>query len=164
ALARHLGAASAGIWTLTDADCLALRARAGECSFNPRHVLIPMGAHKVGRIAKDRKPHLTNHLRVDPLSTDPGWAGRNRLTAFAGYPLVVEDRLIGVLGVYADRPLREEALDFMGGVADMIATGIERKRAEEESSRLAALERKARAEVDAERARLYALILKAPVP
>jgi PAS domain S-box-containing protein len=163
AMARDLEAPCAGIW-LAEGQVLVLRARGGQCGFSPRHERVPIGAHRVGLIAQERRPHLINQLQYDPLGTDAGWAGRNRLTAFAGYPLVVEDRLIGVLGVYAARPLREQALDLMGGVADMIATGVERKRVEEERSRLAALERQARAEADAERARLRSLILKAPVP
>jgi PAS domain S-box-containing protein len=164
AMARNLGAPCAGIWTAAEGQVLVLRARGGECAFSARYERVPIGAYRVGRIARQRRPHLTNHVPRDPLTTDPGWAGRNRLTAFAGYPLVVEDRLLGVMAIYADRPLAEQALDLMGSVADMIATGIERKRVEEERSRLASLERKARAEADAERARLRSLIRRAPVP
>src|SRR6267378_1875770 len=107
AMARNLEAPCAGIW-LAEGQVLVLRARGGQCGFSPRHERVPMGAHRVGLIAQERRPHLINQLQYDPLGTDAGWAGRNRLTAFAGYPLVVEDRLIGVLGVYAARPLREQ--------------------------------------------------------
>jgi len=150
AMARPLRAACAGIWTVSDAHVLTLRARAGECRFTRDHERVLVGSHKVGRIAQDLRPHLTNQLRADPLNTDPGWAKRNRLTAFAGYPLVVEGRLAGVMGIYATKPLPTQVLDAMDGVADMIATGIERKRVEKERRRLAALERPARAEADRE--------------
>src|SRR5262249_32209522 len=50
---------------------------------------------------------------------------------FAGHPLVVEDRLIGVVALFARHPLSESTLDTLASVADLIAQGIERKRAEE---------------------------------
>ncbi len=130
ALARQLRVPCAGIWTLSDEQVLVARARGGGCELNGKHQRVPVGSYKVGWIAQERRPHLTNQLESDPLTTDPGWARRNRLTAFAGYPLVVEDRLAGVMAVYAGRPLAEQAIAAMSGVADMIATGIERKRVE----------------------------------
>jgi PAS domain S-box-containing protein len=54
------------------------------------------------------------------------------MVAFAGYPLVVEDRLIGVVALFAQRPLSESILDTLASVADTIAQGVERKRAEED--------------------------------
>src|SRR4029453_18763097 len=59
------------------------------------------------------------------------WARYNGMVAFAGYPLVVEDRLIGVVALFARRPLSESILDTLAAVADTIAQGIERRRAEE---------------------------------
>jgi light-regulated signal transduction histidine kinase (bacteriophytochrome) len=53
------------------------------------------------------------------------------MVAFAGYPLLVEDRLIGVMALFARRPLDEDTLEALAGVADVIALGIERKRAEQ---------------------------------
>src|SRR4029450_2864778 len=50
-------------------------------------------------------------------------------------PLVVEDRLIGVVALFARRPLAGSILETLGSVADMIAQGVERKRAEEELRR-----------------------------
>jgi GAF domain-containing protein len=50
------------------------------------------------------------------------------MVAFAGYPLVVEDRLIGVMALFARRRLSESILDTLASVADTIAQGIERKR------------------------------------
>src|SRR4030095_13744127 len=49
----------------------------------------------------------------------------------AGYPLIVEDRLIGVVALFARHTLSESILDTLASVADIIAQGIERKRAEE---------------------------------
>jgi PAS domain S-box-containing protein len=47
------------------------------------------------------------------------------------YDRFVEGRLIGVTALFARRPLPPDTLDALGSVADTIAQGIERKRAEE---------------------------------
>src|SRR5262249_25175788 len=67
----------------------------------------------------------------DPRLHDKGWAQDNGIVAFAGYPLVVEDRLIGVVALFARHTLAESILDTLASVADTIAQGIERKQAEE---------------------------------
>ena len=53
------------------------------------------------------------------------------MAAFAGYPLVVDDRLIGVMAMFARQALGEATLQAMASVASSIALGIDRKRAEE---------------------------------
>ena len=53
------------------------------------------------------------------------------MVAFAGYPLVVDDRLVGVMAMFARQPLSEATLEAMASVADEIAVGIERKTAQE---------------------------------
>jgi formate hydrogenlyase transcriptional activator len=91
---------------------------------------IPVGDLKVGWIAREKKAHLTNDVMNDPRVHDKGWAQSTGMVAFAGYPLVVEDRLIGVVALFARHPLSESILDTLASVAGTIAQGIERKRAE----------------------------------
>ena len=45
---------------------------------------MPLGQLKIGRIARDRKPHLTNAVIGDPEVSDQEWARRERMVAFAG--------------------------------------------------------------------------------
>jgi PAS domain S-box-containing protein len=134
AIVRHLDAAFARIWLLSKhGSVLELRASAGIYTrLDGSYSRIPMGDLKVGCIALEKKAHLTNDVINDPRVKDRGWAQSNGMVAFAGYPLVVEDRLIGVLAMFARHPLAESILDTLASVADMIAQGIERKRAEEE--------------------------------
>jgi hypothetical protein len=49
------------------------------------------------------------------------------MVAFAGYPLVVQDRLLGVVGMFAHRPIGAEAMSAMGSVAKEISLGFERE-------------------------------------
>jgi PAS domain S-box-containing protein len=137
AIVRRLDAAFARIWTLSkDETVLELQASAGIYTrLDGSYSRIPVGDLKVGLIAREKKAHFTNDVMNDPRVNDKGWARQNGMVAFAGYPLVVEDRLIGVLALFARRPLAGSVLDTLASVADTIAQGIERKRAEEALTR-----------------------------
>src|SRR5262249_46040728 len=133
AIVRHLDAAFARIWTLSkDESTLELQASAGMYTrLDGSYSRIPVGDLKVGLIAREKKAHLTNDVINDPRVHDKSWAKDNGMVAFAGYPLLVEDRVIGVVALFARRTLSESILDTLASVADIIAQGIERKRAEE---------------------------------
>src|SRR5262249_25458412 len=133
ALVRYLDAAFARIWTLDeDANVLELQASAGTYThLNGPHSRVPVRKLKVGMIAQVRKPHLTNAVLGDPL-IDQEWARREGLVAFAGHPLLVEDRLVGVMALFAQQPFSDLTFDALSAVADALALGIKRKRAEEE--------------------------------
>jgi PAS domain S-box-containing protein len=89
-----------------------------------------VGQYKIGLIAQEKKPHLTNHVQTDARVSDKEWAIHEGMVAFAGYPLLLEDRVLGVLALFARRPLGDDVLKTLGSVADSIALGIERKRAQ----------------------------------
>ncbi len=132
-LVKHLDAAFARIWTLSeDQKVLELQASGGMYThINGGHARVPMGSFKIGRIAQDRRPHLSNEVIGDPEVSDQAWAQREGMVAFAGYPLIVEDRLVGVAALFARKPLADSVLKALASVADEIALGIERKRTEE---------------------------------
>jgi PAS domain S-box-containing protein len=132
AMVRHLDAAFARIWTLNPEDSmLELQASAGMYTrLNGKYSRIRAGEFKIGLIASERKPHLTNDVLNDPRISDPEWARENGMTAFAGYPLQVEDRIVGVMGMFARRPLTEDTIDAITNIAAPVAQAIERKRAE----------------------------------
>ncbi|HJT77788.1 MAG TPA: PAS domain S-box protein, partial [Gemmataceae bacterium] len=120
-------------WTLNEAQgVLELRASAGMYThLDGPHSRVAVGQYKIGLIAQERKPHLTNAVVGDPRVGDQDWAKREGMVAFAGYPLVVDDRLVGVMAMFARQPLSEATLEAMASVADEIAIGIERKSAQE---------------------------------
>jgi PAS domain S-box-containing protein len=133
AMVRHLGAAFARIWTLNPKESLLeLQASAGMYThLNGRHSRVRVGEFKIGLIAKERQPHLTNDVVNDPRVSDPEWAREQGLVAFAGYPLLVEDRVVGVMAMFARNPLPADTVEALATVAASIAQGVERKRAEE---------------------------------
>src|SRR5262245_53853449 len=109
ALVRHLDAAFVRIWTLNgEGKVLELQASAGMYThLDGPHSRIPMSESKVGLIAHKRQPYLTNTVPIDPLTHDHAWARREGIVAFAGYPLVAQERLVGVIALFARRPLTE---------------------------------------------------------
>jgi PAS domain S-box-containing protein len=134
AMVRHLDAAFARIWTLKKNDnMLELRASAGMYThLDGAHGRLLVGTLEIGRIAQERKPLLTNEVLDDPLISDRAWAKREGMVALAGYPLVVEGRVVGVMAMFARRALTPGTLEMLASVADTIAQGIERKQAEVE--------------------------------
>ena len=137
ALVDQLDAAFARIWTLNEKEqMLELQASAGIYThLDGAHSRIPMGRYKIGMIAQERKPHLTNEVVGDARVNDQEWAKREGMVAFAGYPLIVEDQLVGVMAVFARHPLTPFALSAMASMADLVALGIHRHQAGEEVQR-----------------------------
>src|SRR5438105_8556730 len=133
AVVRHLDVAFARIWTLDDApSTLELQAGAGMYThIDGPHSRVPLGQFKIGVIAQERRPHVTNQVAGDPQVHDQEWARREGMVAFAGYPLVVQERVLGVMAMFARHPLSEFVPKALTSVASALAVGIERKRAEE---------------------------------
>lgn len=132
-MVTNLDAAFARVWILIEeTNVLELEASAGLYThINGAHARVPVGAFKIGKIAEERRPHLTNDVLTDPRVGDKDWARREGMVSFAGYPLLIDDRLVGVMAIFARRPLAQPILDAMGTVANQVAAGIERKRSEE---------------------------------
>src|SRR5208282_6480366 len=122
AVVRHLDAAFARIWTLNDRqNVLELQASAGVYTrLDGEHARVPVGKLKIGLIAQERKPHLTNDVQNDERIGHPEWAKREGMVAFAGYPLVVDGRLVGVLAMFASKSLEQAVMQTFELVADTI--------------------------------------------
>jgi PAS domain S-box-containing protein len=131
-IVEHLDAALARIWTLSqDGTTLELQASAGLYKhLDGPHGRVPIGALKIGLIAQERKPHLTNDVQRDPKVSDRAWAVREKLVAFAGYPLLVQDRLVGVVAMFSRSAVSDDVVEALASLADVVALGIERRRAD----------------------------------
>ncbi|MCI0444637.1 sigma 54-interacting transcriptional regulator [bacterium] len=134
ALVHHLDVALARIWTLNnDERVLRLQASAGLYTrLDGTYSCVPLGGLKIGWIAQEMMPHVTNDVIHDSRIKDREWAKREGLVAFAGYPLLVEGRVIGVIAMFSKKPLSASTLEILASIADPVAQGIERKRAEEQ--------------------------------
>jgi len=133
-IVRSLDAALVRIWTLNQEEqVLVLEASAGMYTHRKgAHEHIRVGQSKIGKIAEERQPHLTNTLADESWVSDPEWARREGMVAFAGYPLMVEDRVEGVIAAFAKHPLGDTALQALRSIAGGLALFIGRKRVEAE--------------------------------
>jgi two-component system, cell cycle sensor histidine kinase and response regulator CckA len=126
---NHLGAALARIWTLDNASgLLELQASSGG-SRRPEYLYerLALGHLEIGRIASDRARILSNDVQGDTRISCRQWASIEDIVAFAGYPLIIADRLLGVVAVYSRKPMTELISEGLAPVANSIALGIERK-------------------------------------
>src|SRR5262249_21662128 len=96
---------------------------------------VPLGELEIGRIAQDGKPLFSNSVLTEPWLRDVEWATQERMVAFAGCPLKVDERVLGVVAVFSQVPLDKPAFDGLCVAADLIAQGAERKRVEAELGR-----------------------------
>ncbi len=129
---KYLNAAFARIWILNSQDnILELQASAGIYThLDGFHGRVPLGKYKIGLIAQERQPHLTNSVQTDPRVTDKDWAKREGMIAFAGYPLIFNHNLVGVIAMFARHELSESVLNELSFVANEISLGVSRKQAE----------------------------------
>jgi PAS domain S-box-containing protein len=150
-IVEHLDASVVRLWLVNrEGDSLSLQAKAGALAgaLNTQQT-VEMGQNEIGAIAQNRRPHLSNDVANDEGIFDRAWAHGEKLNSFAGYPLLAsDDRLIGVLGMFARQSLEQETLHALSSVATTLVLGIERKRGEDE--RIALLEREQQARRDAE--------------
>jgi PAS domain S-box-containing protein len=133
AVVRHMGATLVRVWTLDrDNRVLHLRASAGrDMPVAVEHAHIPMGQLLVGRIAQERKPRVNLEGRREAWEEDAAWAAQEGLEAFAGFPLVLGEQLVGVFVLFHGAPLQREDTDVLSAVSEIITQGVERRRAEE---------------------------------
>jgi len=131
-LVLHTGAAAGRIWTVDPKDPMVLEIKASAGSSTRRdvpHERKRVGEPMIGRIASERRPYLTNDVAKEPALADLSWIEREGIAAFAGHPLLVGDRLVGVVALFFRKPMTEAILSAIATVADEMAVGIDRLRA-----------------------------------
>lgn len=145
-LVRWFSAAFAGIWLLDpDGRTLVLRGSDGGSALAARtYERVELGRHRVGRIAETRQPSFTNALD-DPVARSMRRPDGSRVVSFGGCPIVSQGELLGVVAICSTDLLGVRSEEILAAVADALAIGIRRLRAEsalrEESGVLEALYR-----------------------
>ncbi|WP_375503956.1 PAS domain S-box protein [uncultured Nostoc sp.] len=132
ALVEHINAAFARIWILNKQEnVLELQASSGMYThIDGPHRRVPVGQFKIGLIAQESKPHLTNSVLTDPRVSNQEWAKREGMVAFAGYPLILEGETVGVIAMFSRQMMTESVFNALEFAAQEIAIGIKRKQAE----------------------------------
>jgi PAS domain S-box-containing protein len=132
-MVRHLDAALVRIWTYNEAErVLELEASAGLYThIDGAHGRVPLGQYKIGQIALEKSPHLTNSVDSDPRFHDQEWVKRKGLVSFAGHPLTIGEKLVGVMALFSRKPLTDVVTKYLASVSDIISLGIEQHNADE---------------------------------
>jgi PAS domain S-box-containing protein len=133
ALVKHIDAAFARLWILNKQEnVLELQVSSGMYThIDGPHRRVPVGQFKIGLIAQECKPHLTNFVLTDPRVSNREWAQREGMVAFAGYPLIIEGEIVGVIAMFSRQAVTESTFIALEFAAQDIAIGIKRKQAEE---------------------------------
>ncbi len=120
------------VWGWNPEDrALVLKGHAGlsvPASLQPTR--LELGEGLVGAVGKERQPLMINDLVRYPGARSPEWLRTQGLVSFVGTPLLVRGQLVGVLAVFSQRPMEEETLATLSTVADAVAQGLARRRAE----------------------------------
>ncbi|PZU95663.1 MAG: LuxR family transcriptional regulator [Pseudanabaena sp.] len=134
AIARHLtdgivkrcDCAFVRVWLLEpDRDYLKLVSSSGMYTrLDGKFAKVPMGAYKVGKIAQNRVSFLSNNLADEPWVGDRNWAIANNIRGFAGYPLEIKGKVVGVLATFSLRPMSAEFLELLRILCTIAAIAI----------------------------------------
>ncbi len=152
-LVQDVGAAFARIWLLGPGDrcetcykasdcasrtqCLHLRASAGiYTNLNGEYRRVPLGALKIGRIAQGWGRTCSNDVLHDDRLPNKDWLRQQGLRAFAGYPLMFQDEVLGVMALFSQHPLSDEVFDHLAVFANQAAIAIANARLFGEVERL----------------------------
>ncbi len=133
ALARNFDSSLTQIWTFdSEEDLPELTAVAGLgiqlADFGRRS---PVGEEKIRLIVREKQPYFTDDLQNNSINGDREWATIKGMTAFIGYPLLIENRLLGIAAVFTPSPLDQDARETLATSSETIARAIEQKRADE---------------------------------
>jgi transcriptional regulator with GAF, ATPase, and Fis domain len=116
-LVRDLEAAMARVWLVRAGEprYLQLVASAGLSErLDGSRSRVPVGELKIGEIAAARAPVCSNDLVGDPRFVDKAWIREHGLLAFGGYPLAFHNEVLGVLAMFARRPLTDVEFERLG--------------------------------------------------
>ena len=142
----HLGGAFTRIWLLKPGDlcanchkaswcrdrtmCLHLHASSGlSTNLNGEYRRVPLGALKIGRIAQGQGALFTNDVLNDDRLPNKEWMQQHGLRSFAGFALMVESQVFGVLGLFSRETISEPMRQTIESVCNSLAASIARKQA-----------------------------------
>ena len=136
AVVRHVKDATVQIWSLNEAtNTFELEAQADtRAVVNADGQGVSVAEHEIWRVAKRGTPYLFNYGQKRADLEDAQWATREGIDAFAGHPLIADNKVIGVLAAFGSASLSKNVLEAFGAVSVPIAQFVARKRAEEQLS------------------------------
>jgi len=134
-IARHLDADFTQIWMIGDKsnqpELIASHGIYTPC--DGKCCIVCPGFFKVKKIVETKSALCSNSMIEDPDIDDKMWLNKEKITAFAGHPLIVGGRTVGAVAMFSKQRIDNAQLDAIASIADKIALGIDRKKAEEKA-------------------------------
>jgi PAS domain S-box-containing protein len=133
-LVWHLDVALVEVWLLdASGDSLVLAASTGnvERAYGQGHRMTVSSSVDIGAMMEHRRPRLTYSLQEQGWLSDPEWAKQEGLMTYVEYPLIVQDRVIGVMAMFSRYRLGNRTLEELGGIAGWIAQCVRRSQNEQ---------------------------------
>ena len=128
-LVEYLDATASGIWIFNGASTLDLRASAGDdAEIKRQDRSVDLHGSPIGRIALALEPTINGQADA----VVPTWAQRNDLTGFAGFPLIIEDTVVGVMALCSTGLFSEARVGVLAAAAEGIAQYLSRKHTEQQ--------------------------------
>ncbi len=131
-LVQDLDVVCAHIWMLKEVEnILELKASSGMLTLpDVLHRCIPVGKSQIGRIAQSCPQLPTHEVLDDSDNINQEWA-KEGVVAMSGYPLIVGSSIVGVMAIFARKPLEKSVLAQLTPIADRIAQCIQHNQKEE---------------------------------
>jgi signal transduction protein with GAF and PtsI domain len=123
-LCKHFDAVFARIWLLDrEMKNLILKFSAGK--YKNIHgefskVLIDSSL-EIAYVAKTKTPVISNDVTKDPRIKHPDWAKREKLKSFAAYPLLHNNKAIGVIAMFSHKKLNSADFELLGLFSNRIS-------------------------------------------
>ncbi len=132
AMSNYLQAELSRIWTFDpEAGLLQLQASVGTITDPDGYPQCNSRTTSPPDLIAEGKPFLFNPALKETPVADRDWVKREGIVACAGYPLMLEERPVGLMVIYSSQPFAPTVLQEMSSVANGIALCVERKRSEE---------------------------------
>jgi PAS domain S-box-containing protein len=115
----------AGIWIREPSGHLLLRAAEVGLVEAPSRALeaqidINMHSYKLGWVARLKRPYVSHDISND-IQMDQEWILENKIVSAAYFPLLQQDRLLGVIAAFSRYELPIEGADIIGTMAAVLA-------------------------------------------
>lgn len=143
-LKTTFNAAFARLWLVGDGDlcddciyseicydkklCLHLKVTVGMYAKDEEYMRVPIGSLKVGWIARNRRPSMTNDLAEDEQLHNVEWLLKEGMVSFVGYPLLAGRELLGVVALANRKPVSYEEFAILGSFVSRTAMAIQNAR------------------------------------
>ena len=112
-LVKYFDASFVRVWLLNKEKRLVLKFSAG----NPKGKngeFLKEPIMDLDIILRSKKPAITNDIANDPRTKHTEWAVRERLKSFAGYPLIHDNQVAGVLALFSKKKLSPADFELLG--------------------------------------------------